>query len=327
MQVEIRAQEQKFLENRLYGFGIQLILVAMPLGLGVWSSHIDLASSPKWAVAFWTCLILYFCGLFPFSYFIRRKMQATANQSTLDQINTHLKLVNDVLMDLRAVLVSVRRLTNNTMYGLERFFTDQPISRETAEHVRFNYPEIVEAILKEVFWITAKGNRDLNIHITVGFLMPVEQKLQVVAYVNSDNSPSTNREGFALNEGCAGTCWAEKVIVVVPDIRKGGDLRGFVSKSQRHHRIKSIACFPVMFTDKLDKSQEFVGVLSLDSDAANYFEGDIQFKEVLRTTLEPFFALIRFTCRLHLLLSKAPPATQHAKEVSLETGGGHGTKS
>ncbi|PTL35252.1 hypothetical protein CLG94_11170 [Candidatus Methylomirabilis limnetica] len=325
MHIEIRTPEQKFPENQLYGFFFQFVLVAIPLGLGIWRSQIDSARSPNEAVAFWTCIILYFFVIFPFSHFKRRKMQATANQSTLDQINTHLKLVNDVLMDLRAVLVSVRRLTNNTMYGLERFFAGQPTLMEIVEHARFNYAEIVEVILKEVFWVVAKGNRDLNIHLTVGFLMPIGQKLQVVAYVNSDNSPSSNREGFILNEGCAGTCWAEKAIVVVPDVRKD-DLHGLTSKSQRHHRIKSIACFPVMFTDKLDKSQEFVGVLSLDCDVADYFRDEARFKEAVRTTLEPFFALIRFTYRLHLLLSKALPATQNAKEVSLETGGVHGSK-
>lgn len=325
MHVEIKAPEKKFPENLLYGFAIQAVFIAIPLALGMWSSHLDSATKPRMTVVFWTCTLLYFFALFPFAHFKRRGMQITANEDMVKQVNEHLELVNNIMMDLRAALVSVRRLTNDTMYGLESFLGGDQTLRIITEHIKFNYPGVVEAILKEVFWIVAKGNRNLNIHITVGFLAPNGQKLHVIAYVNSDNTPSSNTEGFGLNEGCAGMCWAEKAIVVVSNIDKD-DPRGFVSKSMRHHRIKSVACFPVMFTDKLDKSQTFVGVLSLDSDTADYFKDDARFKEVLRTELEPFFALIKCAYRLHLLFSKGSPASEHGKEVSLATGGAHGSK-
>ena len=319
MRVQLHYAEKTFPENKWYYLATHYVFIMLPAALGAWSTHIDAAKSPVEAVSFWVVVVLFLFVGFPYVVLKKRSMQGKSNESVIDKINHHLGDVNELLLDLRTALLSTRRLAHKVIYGLE----DLPSTREALRALRkfapasLTYASIMQEILEETFQLVAKGNRNLNIHVTVGFLAPRDDsRLHVLAYANSDRTPSMNMDGFAENEGCAGRCWAQNEIIIVPNTDRD-EKHGFAATSHRHHQIKSIACLPVSFVNKNDNSREFIGVLSLDADMPEYFRDSAFCRESLRTELEPYFALIRGAYRFHSLcseqdLAEHPAGASHA---------------
>jgi len=183
----------------------------------------------------------------------------------------------------------------------------------------------IDAALEDICLVANPGGPQEQLRVRAAYLSPIPSEprhLKILAWRNRSNEPpSVLNHRFELGDGkcapehvtTAGYTWHEftrqgvnRRHFMIPSVPKHlretegrpGDRKFAVLQGEQAERIKSILCIVLYYqpNQPADRSPEFYGILSIDSDVEGYFTTDL-YNHFLHEELRPFVRLMTLACK------------------------------
>ncbi len=226
------------------------------------------------------------------------------------------KIRKDWEMQLRQVIASVRRLTNHVAGRMLAAHREGHVGG-AALFAAYDHDTLMRMIVRAVFLIASRNNRDLDNHIRVTFMEVADDALRIRYYTNTEDAmPATMSAGesFSRGDGVAGHAWERNEMILIPDVpahlKAGGTMFSIKTEAHRKPSVKSIVSIPLELPDAAGSQTKVIGVLNLDSLEAGYFGDSFSERREIEITIRPYLRLMTLLYTARYVSSPQPSAVR-----------------